>query len=128
MSNPNTSEKSVELDRQENITKGNISAKKVVLETYDSGSDTISPISDSNPLPISGTITAEASTLADFGANDLEAPYYGFTKPNGTWLVLNSTASSVSYATVTNNGAVTTYTDAWTGRAGLTYGRFDEAF
>ena len=39
MSIPNTSEKSNDLDRQENLTKGNVSAKKVVLYTYDSGSD-----------------------------------------------------------------------------------------
>lgn len=45
MSNPNTSEKSVDLDRQENITKGALSAKKVALYTYDSGSDTLLPIS-----------------------------------------------------------------------------------
>ena len=41
MSIPNTSEKSVDLDRQENITKGNISAKKVSLYTYDGSSDTL---------------------------------------------------------------------------------------
>ena len=43
MSIPNTSEKSVDLDRQENITKGNLSAKKVALYTYDSTTDTLQP-------------------------------------------------------------------------------------
>lgn len=43
MSIPNTSEKSVDLDRQENITKGNLSAKKVALYSYDSGTDTLVP-------------------------------------------------------------------------------------
>jgi len=36
--------------------------------------------------------------------------------------------TSVFNATVSNNGAVTSYTDAWTNRATLTYQRFDQAF
>lgn len=71
------------------------------------------------------------ATLADFSINDIEdatTSYFGFTKPDGTWLVKELTDTSVSYATVTNNGGVATYTDAWTDRATLTYGRFDEAF
>lgn len=47
MSIPNDSEKSVALDRQENITKGNVSAKRVALFTYNSGSDTLEPYSAS---------------------------------------------------------------------------------
>lgn len=43
MSNPNTSEKSVDLDRQENITKGNLSAKKTVIYNYNATTDTIEP-------------------------------------------------------------------------------------
>lgn len=45
MANPNQSEKSNALDREENITKGNLSAKRVALYTYDSGSDTLQPYS-----------------------------------------------------------------------------------
>ncbi len=82
-------------------------------------------------VPITGSITASASTLADFSVNDIEegtTSYFGKTKPDGTYLIQKVTDTSVSYATVTNNGAVTTYTDAWTNRATLTYGRFDQAF
>jgi hypothetical protein len=43
MANPNTSEKSNALDREENITRGNISAKQVALYTYDADSDTLTP-------------------------------------------------------------------------------------
>ncbi len=43
MNNPNTSEKSNYIDREENITKGNLSAKKVALYTYDSNTDTLEP-------------------------------------------------------------------------------------
>lgn len=85
----------------------------------------------SGAVPITGSITATSSTLADFSVNDIEeatTSYFGYTKPDGTWLVKSLTDTSVSYATVTNNGSVTTYTDAWTDRAILIYGRFDEAF
>lgn len=86
---------------------------------------------DNGAVPITGSITASASTLADFSVNDISegtTSYFGNTKPDGTWLVKKLTDTSVSYATVSNNGAVTTYTDAWTNKATLTYGRFDEAF
>jgi hypothetical protein len=43
MSIPNTSDKSVDLDRQENLTKGNVSTKKVAVYSYDAGTDTLSP-------------------------------------------------------------------------------------
>ncbi len=88
----------------------------------------------SNPVPITGTITAEASTLAEFQFNDSDATttvdteYFGYTKPDGTWLVKKLTDTTLRYATVTNNGAVTTYTDAWAAIASLTYGRMDQAF
>lgn len=75
----------------------------------------------------SGTL----ATLAEFNVNDIEestTSYFGYTEPDGTWMIKELTDTSVSYATVTNNGAVTTYTDAWAGRAGLTFGRIDEAF
>jgi hypothetical protein len=82
-------------------------------------------------VPITGSITASASTLADYSVNDIEedtTSYFGYTKPDGTWLVKSLTDTSVSYATETNNGAVTSYTDAWTNRVTLTYQRFDQAF
>lgn len=87
--------------------------------------------SPSQPVPITGSITASASTLAEFQVNDIEddtTSYFGFTEPDGTWLVKKVTDTLVSYATVTNNDTVTSYTDAWTDRATLTYGRIDEAF
>lgn len=86
---------------------------------------------DNGAIPITGTINATPSTLADFSTNDIEeaaTSYFGKTKPDGTWLVQKLTDTSVSYATATNNGSVTTYTEAWTNRATLTYGRFDQAF
>ncbi len=43
MANPNQSEKSNALDREENITRGNLSAKRVVNYAYDSSTDTLQP-------------------------------------------------------------------------------------
>lgn len=43
MANPNQSEKSVALDREENITRGNLSAKKVALYTYNAETDQLEP-------------------------------------------------------------------------------------
>lgn len=88
-------------------------------------------VSETGALEITGSITASASTLADYSVNDIEeatTSYFGYTKPDATWLLKKLTDTSVSYATETNNGAVTSYTDAWTNRATLTYERFDQAF
>lgn len=54
MSIDNTSEKSVDLDRQENLTKGNLSAKKVAMYYYDAGTDTLKP-GIGGDINISGT-------------------------------------------------------------------------
>jgi hypothetical protein len=59
---------------------------------------------------------------------DAATIYIGKTKPNGTWLVekfVQSTGAK-TYANLSNNGSVTSYSDAWTNRATLVYGRFDE--
>jgi hypothetical protein len=88
----------------------------------------------SGAVPITGSITASASTLADFAINDSDntttpdTEYYGFTKPDGTWLIKKATETTTRYATETNNGSVTTYADAWAAIATLTYGVFHEAF
>lgn len=95
------------------------------------GNGSIAPYLVDGALPITGSITASASTLADFSVNDIEedtTSYFGYTKPDGTWLVKSLTGTSVGYATVSNNGTVTSYTDAWTDKLTLNYGRFDEAF
>lgn len=83
-------------------------------------------------LPITGSITATATADADYGISDIDdstsTEYYGFTDPDANWLVKKITSSSVGWATVTNNGGVSDYATAWSGKASLTYGRKDEAF
>lgn len=67
MANPNTSEKSVDLDRQENLTRGELSAKKVAIYTYDSSTDTIQPgIEAFSPFAnITTTINGDVITQTD---------------------------------------------------------------
>lgn len=55
MSSPKTSEKSVYLDREEHIHKGEVGAKLVVPYYYDAATDTL--------IPASSTITSEAYAL-----------------------------------------------------------------
>lgn len=50
MSNPNTSEKSVYLDREEHVHKGQVSGKRVVLYLYDSNTDTLIPYESSSAV------------------------------------------------------------------------------
>lgn len=78
-----------------------------------------------------GSTIGDSGGVTSYQVNDIEeaaTSYFGFSTTAGDWLVKELTDTSVAYATVSNNGTVTSYTDAWTGRAGLTYGRFDEAF
>lgn len=78
-----------------------------------------------------GTPIASSSETAVYNTNDIEddtISYFGKTTSDGTYQIVRVTDTSVSYATIINNGGVTSYTDAWTDRATLTYGRYDEAF
>jgi len=81
-----------------------------------------------------GSGSASGSALASYETNDIEDGatylYLGQSTSSAAWCVkrVNQDGTGIRYATVTNNGAVTTYSDAWTNRATLTYGRFDEAF
>jgi len=60
MAIPNHSEKSNALDREENITKGNLSAKKVAIYTYDSNTDTL--ITGTGGFSPNANITTDTST------------------------------------------------------------------
>lgn len=79
-------------------------------------------------IPVSLTSGSDPSSFYVYDQEDGTTAYYGSTNVAGAWMVKRITDTLVSYATVTNNVTVTTYTDAWTDRATLTYGRIDEAF
>ncbi len=100
------------------------------------GGGRATPYQDSAGVPAfveldNGAIPVTSGGVASYQVNDIEeatTSYFGFSTTAGDWLVKELTDTSVAYATVSNNGTVTSYTDAWTDRATLTYGRFDEAF
>jgi len=85
-------------------------------------------LTEDGKIPVSLTAGADPSSFYVYDIEDGTTAYYGNTNVAGAWMVKRVTDTLVSYATVTNNVTVTTYTDAWTDRATLTYGRIDEAF
>ena len=52
--------------------------------------------------------------------------YVGKSAGGNTWLVqkFSTTSGVMLYATQINNPTVTTYADAWAGKAGLTYAQY----
>jgi len=79
-------------------------------------------------IPVSLTSGSDPSSFYVYDIEDGTTAYYGNTNVSGAWMIKKVTDTLVSYATVTNNATVTSYTDAWTDKATLTYGRIDEAF
>jgi hypothetical protein len=57
--------------------------------------------------------------------------WVGFEDPEGDWIIQKidqSSGTSIRYATIINNTSTTSYSDAWTNRATLTYGTYSQAF
>jgi hypothetical protein len=90
MASDNTSSKSVYLDREENVTKGANSAKRVVPYAYSAADDTMSPI----PLPF---LTKKFDRLI--------ITYTDSTK--GTVASIVSKLSGVTQETITNSYTAT---------------------
>jgi len=88
MSIPNTSDKSVDLDRQENITKGNLSAKKVALYYYD-------PITDTLQVFNGTTSTSAGSAAIDLFGSAITGSRYNQVE------IDYSTAAPASIADIT---------------------------
>lgn len=76
MSSPKTSEKSVYLDREEHEHKGEVGAKRVVLYTYDSDTDTLNPYGNalSERYDYSSSTTIYTAT-APIGTTDAQAAW-----------------------------------------------------
>ena len=88
------------------------------------------PITDANPLPVSGGGGGGGSggvfdhyALNDFADGD--PLYLGKAKSNGTWLLQRYSPSSgeMRYANLSNNAGLT-YATAWSGRVSLNYTLF----
>lgn len=109
------------------------------LDTVPSGGGSggrATPYQDENGVPAfvtldNGAIPTTQGGVAAYQINDIEdaaTSYFGFTKSDGEYMIKKVTDTSVSYATIANNSGVTSYTEAWTDRATLTFGRYDVAF
>ena len=64
---------------------------------------------------------------------DSDVMYLGQEASEDDWIIVEMDKSDPNvinfrYATVNNNATITTYSDAWSGRATLTYERYVEAF
>jgi hypothetical protein len=91
MASDNTDSKSNYLDREENVTKGNLSAKRIAMYYYDSGTDTLLPYTGGSSNP--GVVDANNSTTTTLLAN---ATYTG----TSTSILNYSSVALMVYANV----------------------------
>jgi hypothetical protein len=88
------------------------------------------------PLPAGAATEATLAKLTEWGLNDLEeasatVSYAGYEKSTGEWNIIKIDTTSgyaIGWATVLNNPTVTSYSDAFTARATLTYNDYASAF
>lgn len=110
MSIPNTSEKSIDLDRQENLTKGNVSVKKVAVYQYDAGSDTLTPGLDLNVNDIAQTDVFNQMIIGTRN-NQLEVDFSG-TDPDSISLLTVTKTNGGDASTAGGQAVFETGTDA----------------
>ena len=109
MSFDNTSEKSVDLDRQENLTKGKVSVKKVAVYQYDASSDTIKPGIDLNMGDVAQTDVFNQMIIGTRN-NQLEVDYSGTDPDSITGLTVTKTNGGDA-ATANGQAVFTTSTN-----------------
>jgi len=116
MANPKTSEKSNYLDRDEHMSKGELSAKRVVLYTYDSNTDSL--------LPYTGSSTTNYTTrIAEDSVNSnytyIGNAVIGTAESASSWQIkrLDSTTGLIK---LWANGR-DDFNVEWDNREGLTY-------
>jgi len=116
MPNPKIDDKSVYIDREENITRADLSAKKVALYTYDAATDTLIP----------GT---GGSSGTSYAISDIESTatykYFGFQAASASWYIMRKTIATKKFEYVAGASA---YSTAWTNRASQTYTDYATAF
>ena len=94
---------------------------------------------DTGPQGATGPAGADGADMpgsqaAPFNVNQTEDGaiylYVGLSNEDAEWYVkrIDQDGSDIGHATILNNALVASYSAAWTARASLTYGRFDEAF
>lgn len=118
MANPNTSEKSNALDREENITKGVLSAKKVAVYTYDAGTDTLTPGVTVN----TGSPTAATAAIDTFGSAVTANRYsqieidYSTTDPDA---IADITVTKTNGGDASNSGGQAVFTSGTNTNGGI---------
>jgi len=122
MAIPNTSEKSVSLDREENITRGNLSAKKVALYIYNSDTDQLEPYSSTAS---GGGKATDAYYYIQKDTEDATYKYYGYMKDDAGWFIKRITIATNLAEFVKGASG---YTTAWTNRASQTYADYAATF
>ncbi len=116
MAIPNTSEKSNSLDREENVTRGNLSGKRVVLYTYDSNTDTLQPYS---------TTSASGGKATDaYGINaiseDATYKYFWFEADDLSYYIMRKHKTTNVFTFTKGTGGYTSvYVDENSGPSGL---------
>lgn len=73
-----------------------------------------------------------------FGTNHTDSTvaditYIGHEDSDGVWIIQKidstvSNTSTITYASIKNNSSYTSYIDAWSNRATMTYGLYSEAY
>ena len=115
MPNPKIDDKSVYIDREENITKGNVSAKRVALYTYDSGADEL------NPYTATGGSIAKATDAYGIQAisEDATYKYYFFEDDSANYYVMRKHATNNVYDYTKGTGGYSSvYVDSSNGPSG----------
>jgi len=115
MAAPNTSEKSNALDREENITRGALSAKRVALYTYDSNTDTL--------LPYSGAGSTNYTTRIAEDSGDSNLTYIGkaaigSATSSAVWQIQKIDETTGMVITWGGTGA---FDNIWNNRESLSY-------
>lgn len=114
---------------------------EAIFEAVSGGSSRSYAYQDKNGERTYGMVDAKqnvrVSTDDRYGLNHSQktgnTTYLGQEDADGIWLITRVVKSTgglitMTYATNANNESVMSYTDAWTGRVGLTFGTYSEAF
>lgn len=92
-------------------------------------------VRDDTGAVVGGLQRVTTKAMGDYMANDIEetgsTTYLGFENLDGDYIIqsiVDSSGKTIRFATIVNNASVTSYSDAWTNRATLTYDTYSTAF
>lgn len=118
MAIPNTSEKSNSLDREENVTRGNLSGKRVVLYTYDSNTDTLQPYSTTSASGSTTYITIIREDAGDPNISYIGKAVPGTATSDAAWQIASLDENTNLDLLYADGGA---FTQVYDDRESLTY-------